>query len=233
MSESLVLQQPRRAEQLVLLFHGVGGTPAQMLPLGRRLAAEFPHACIVSVAAPYGSDLGTGRQWFSIRGITEENRPRRVAAALPAFRACVHEWQRAAQVAVEGTALAGFSQGGIMALESARTADAPAGRIVSIGGRFALPPQPPPAHVTLHLLHGRADSVIPYAHTVLAAQLLLAQGADVTADVLPFVGHEINADVENCLIGRLKSHVPRRLWEAALHEDPGPNLRAQWVERDE
>jgi len=229
-----VLQRPRAAaEQLVLLFHGVGGVPEDLAPLGARLAAEFPNAFVVSVPGAHASDIGTGRQWFSIRGITEDNRPARVAAALPLFRASVREWQRAANVTVEATALVGFSQGGIMALESARTSDAPAGRIVSIAGRFARPPERPPQHVTLHLLHGRADAVIPYAHTVLAAQLLVARGADITADVLPFVGHEINDDVANCLIERLKSHVPRRLWEAALQQDPGPYVSTHRFNADE
>jgi phospholipase/carboxylesterase len=229
-----VLQRPRAAaEQLVLLFHGVGGVPEEMVPIGRRLAAEFPNAFVVSVAAAHASDLGTGRQWFSIRGITEENRPARVAAALPLFRESIREWQRAANVAVEATAVVGFSQGGIMALESTRSSDAPAGRIVSIAGRFARPPDHAPPQMTLHLVHGRADTVIPYAHTVLAGQLLLSLGADVTADVLPFVGHEINGDVANRLIERLKSHVPRRLWEAALRQDPGPNLRAHPIHGDE
>lgn len=49
---------------------------------------NFPNAFIVSVHAPYASDLGSngsnsaGAQWFSVQDITEENRPARVAEAL-------------------------------------------------------------------------------------------------------------------------------------------------------
>lgn len=221
MSHSLVIQRPEKtAEQLLLLFRGVGATAQHMAPLGRRLAAEFPNAYIVSVGGAQESDLGSGRQWFSVRRISEENRAARVAAAMPGFLGAVAEWQRAAQVGIEGTALIGISQGAIMALESTRERHSPTGRVISIAGRFAHAPQLPAHRVSFHLLHGKADPVIPCSHTELPAQQLVALGADVTADVIPFVGHEINADIEDFLGDRLKSHVPRRLRETAVQTVP-------------
>ena len=81
----IVVQQPAGpAKQLFLLNHGVGATPQGLVPLGQRLAAEFPEALIVSIQAPHASDLGQGYQWFSVREITEDNRPARVAEAMPA-----------------------------------------------------------------------------------------------------------------------------------------------------
>jgi len=43
-------------------------------------------------------------------------------------------------------------------------------------------------------------------------------GGDVTADVLPFVGHEVNADIVDVMLERLQSHIPKRLWDEALRE---------------
>ena len=43
-----------------------------------------------------------------------------------------------------------------------------------------------------------------------------AAGADVTADILPLVGHQINAEIVELLIERLRGHLPRRTWEAAM-----------------
>jgi phospholipase/carboxylesterase len=222
MSEAIVVQQPSDgpAEQLVLLFHGVGADAPQLVPLGRVLGAEFPQAFIVSVAAPDACDLGSGRQWFSLRGVTEENRPARVDAAMPRFDATVRNWQLATKVGIDATALVGFSQGGIMALESTRDRPTIAGRVIAIAGRFAQLPQRANADVTLHLIHGKADAVIPYAHAVQAAQRVVALGGDVTADVLPFVGHEINAQIASLLIERLRGYLPRRRWEEALRAAP-------------
>jgi phospholipase/carboxylesterase len=215
MSDSIIVARPEgQAQQLMLLFHGVGADAPDLVPLGRLLAAEFPQAFIVSVAAPLPS--GPGRQWFPVQGITEENRAERVEAALPAFVDTVAHWQKASGVATDGVALIGFSQGGIMALESTRDRPALAGRVVSIAGRFARLPEAPNAGTTLHLFHGKADPVIPYGFTVEAAQHLVNIGADITADVIPHVGHSITPDIAELMIERLRGHLPKRVWEAAM-----------------
>ncbi|MEP6505232.1 MAG: esterase [Betaproteobacteria bacterium] len=216
MSESIIVARPEgQAEQLMLLFHGVGTTAHDMVPLGRLLAAEFPAAFIVSVNAPIATGPSAG-QWFSVLDITEENRPERVEAALPAFIHAVHHWQGQAGVATDAVALIGFSQGGIMALEATRDQAPLAGRVISIAGRFAKLPEAANEGTTLHLFHGKLDPVIPYGFTVEAAQHLVKIGADVTADVIPFVGHQINDDIVALMIERLRGHLPKRTWEAAL-----------------
>ena len=217
MSESVIVARPEGpAQQLMLLFHGVGATAQDLVPLGRVLATEFPQAFIVSIAAPLPSESGGGRQWFSVQGISEENRPERVEAALPAFAEIVAQWQQDAGVGTDAVALIGFSQGGIMALESTRDKPALAGRVVSIAGRFAQLPATPNLATTVHLFHGKADPVIPYGFTVEAAQHLVAIGADVTADVIPHVGHQVNSEIAELLVERLRGHLPKRVWEAAM-----------------
>ena len=218
MSDSVVVARPEGlAKQLMLLFHGVGATAQDLVPLGRVLAAEFPEAFIVSIAAPLPSDLGgAGRQWFSVQGVSEDNRAERVDAALPAFVETVARWQAEAGVGTDAVALIGFSQGGIMALESTRDRPAIAGRVVSIAGRFAALPESPNLATTVHMFHGKADPVIHYGFTVEAAKHLVAIGGDVTADVMPGVGHEINAAIAELLIERLRGHLPKRVWEAAM-----------------
>jgi phospholipase/carboxylesterase len=217
MSDSVIVARPEgQSQQLMLLFHGVGSSALDLVPLGRVLAAEFPAAFIVSVAAPAPAEAGGGRQWFSVLGISEENRVGRVEAALPAFVETVTHWQEEAGVGTDAVALIGFSQGGIMALESTRDRPAVAGRVVSIAGRFAaLPTQANPG-TTLHMFHGKLDPVIPYGYTVEAAQHLVKLGADITADVIPHVGHQVNDDIAELLIERLRGHLPKRTWEAAL-----------------
>ena len=229
MNQSILVQSPAgRPAQLFLLFHGVGADADDLVPLGEQLGEEFPEAMIVSVAGSAAADLGVGRQWFSIREISEENRPQRVAAALPGFLDVVRHWQEHSGVGTAGTALVGFSQGAIMALEASAQAGAVAGRVVAIGGRFARLPEQASDAVTLHLIHGKDDPVVPYRHTIAAAEHLIALGGDLTADVLPRVGHEINAEVVATLLKRLKTHVPRRVWEEAMRAmndagDPGPS----------
>ena len=217
MSDSVIVARPEgAAQQLMLLFHGVGSNAQDLVPLGRVLAAEFPAAFIVSVDAPLPAGTGGGRQWFSVAGITEENRPERVASALPAFLQAVAHWQKEAGVGTDAVALIGFSQGAIMALESTRDRPAIAGRVVAIAGRFAQLPATPNEGTTLHLFHGKLDPVIPYGFTVEAAQHLVRLGADVTADVIPGIGHQVDDEIAELMIERLRGYLPKRVWEAAI-----------------
>src|SRR5690606_8078115 len=72
--------------QLFILLHGVGGTPQDMQPLAQALRAAFPQAAILAPAGfePYDG-AAAGRQWFSVSGVTDDNRPERVARAMPAL----------------------------------------------------------------------------------------------------------------------------------------------------
>jgi predicted esterase len=142
-SDVIVVREVPAAQQLFLLFHGVGATPDDLVPIGEFLARAFPNSTVASVPAPFPSDFGSGLQWFSVNGVTEANRPARIEQAMPRFVQTVRELQRRFGVKPEATVLAGFSQGAIMALESARLGHALAGRVVSLSGRFAQLPDTP------------------------------------------------------------------------------------------
>lgn len=220
MTHDIVIQRPGQPQQLMLLFHGVGATPDSMQQVGQFLAKGFPQALIVSVAGSHASDLGQGFQWFSVQGVTEENRPERVAAALPDFFAAVTRWQQDSGLGHAATALVGFSQGAIMALEAAAARPELASRVLAFSGRFASLPAAPLAQTTVHLFHGKADPVIPYQHSIQAAEHLIALGSDVTAEIEPFVGHHIHEDLLEKALEYLQSHIPRHVWDEAMSASP-------------
>jgi phospholipase/carboxylesterase len=113
-----------------------------------------------------------------------------------------------------------------MLLEAATVAgdDVLAGRVVALAGRYARLPATNPGGTTLFLVHGKADAVIHYGFTVEAARHLVALGADVVADVVPWLGHGIDAEVLDLVARRLRTHVPKRHWEAAMRQaEPPPD----------
>ncbi len=210
MNSSIVVQQPAGpARQLFLLFHGVGSNPESMQPVATRVAREFPHAMVVCVAAPFDCDLGTGLQWFSVQGITEENRPQRLQAALPVFAQEVTHWQKAAHVTALETSLIGFSQGAIISLAATALSPVLAGNIVSHSGRFAKLPETMSPSVRLHLIHGERDDVVPLIHCTQAAQRLKSLSAHVTVDTLASLGHHMNDESLELLIAGLKRNYTR------------------------
>lgn len=197
--DTILFQKPAAARRLVLLFHGVGATPQNVLPLADAIAQADPSAWVVSVRSPDPCDFGIGWQWFSVRGVTEENRLERVAAAMPQFVDTVRDWQRRSGVGPDATTLAGFSQGAIMALESTQIADRLAAQVIAIAGRFAQPPRICPAATAVHLIHGKDDSVIDPRYSVAAADRLASMGAEVSLNLLDDVGHTI----DECVVDRV------------------------------
>lgn len=189
---SVIVSRPVRPEALVLLFHGVGSTADNLVPLGELAARERAHAMVVSVSAPHPSTPGAGREWFSVIGVTEQGRPDRVRDAMPSFLEVVSMWQAEAGVDASRTTLVGFSQGAIMALEATQVA-ALSGRVVSLSGRFAQLPRRAPDGVVFRFVHGAVDPVIDPRFSVQSAQTLRALGADATVQLLPGLAHGIDA----------------------------------------
>ncbi|MGU3413936.1 esterase [Enterobacteriaceae bacterium C34A] len=211
--DHFVVQSPSApAKQLLLLFHGVGDNPVAMGQIGSWFAPLFPEALIVSVGGvePCGP---TGRQWFSVQGVTEENRQGRVDAIMPTFIETVRHWQKESGVSPQATALIGFSQGSIMALESTKAAPGLASRIIAFNGRFATLPT---RATTVHLIHGGEDRVIDLAYAVSAQEALIQAGGDVTLDIVDELGHAIDDRSMQFALDHLRFTVPKHYFDEAL-----------------
>ncbi|MBH9578461.1 esterase [Inhella proteolytica] len=202
-------------ELLFLLFHGAGADRSQMQALAQTLHTAYPQAAVLSLNAPQrlGSEVLHGYQWFDEQhfGMVAG-----VASALPAFVACVRAWAQHFNLAWPRVALAGFSQGGLMALEAVQSEPELAGRVLSFGAAPLRRPSQAPEGVCLHLLHGVLDEEISYRHVVDAAQAWVELGADVTADVLPGVHHEMDPRLVERALHQLRTFIPARLWREAV-----------------
>lgn len=209
--------------QLFILLHGVGGSPDDMEPLAKAVRAAFPNAAVLVPQGfePYDGG-GEGRQWFSVRGVTEENRPGRVAQALPPLEAYVRAAQARFGLLQSDTALAGFSQGAIMALELVQAHDGIVGRVIAFSGRYAQMPKTAPQFTTLHLLHGAADPIMNVEFIQAAQARLTELHGDSTIDIATQVGHALHPALIERAIVRLKTCVPLRSWEAALGLNQAP-----------
>lgn len=211
---------------LYIHLHGAGATALAMTPVADRFREAWPQAAQLIPDGFAAADLGApGRQWFSLLGLTEDNRPERVQAALPQLAAFVRDAQATLGVSPPATALVGFSQGAILALEFAQAHPDLVGRVVAIAGRYATLPQAPPAAV-IHLVHGKEDRVVPARHAIEAVNRLIALGADATADVVPGIGHEPHPALVEAAVGHLQTFLPRRVWSAALADAPLMATRA-------
>lgn len=183
------------SDSLVIFLHGVGSSGADIGELGAALAPTLPGT---KFAAPNGPGrFNAGHQWFSIVGISDENRPARVEAARPAFDTVIAETISHAgfNARLDRVALVGFSQGAIMALDALASGRWPVAGIVAFSGRLASPPPLAPNPQTrLLLIHGAADTMIPAGQSEEAARVLAMAGADVSTLILPGLGHAISGE---------------------------------------
>jgi len=194
---------PRVKRPLVIVLHGVGRTPADMAPLGERIAAAMPGAEVVAPPAALPCDRGgPGFQWFSVDGITEENRPARIAAARGAFIDAIRTLQRVHGSGPADTVLVGFSQGAIMALAACTDAFL-ARQVVAIAGRFAPLPGRWELRTRVALVHGTMDGTVPADHSRRAAARLADLGADLTLDLVPRALHMLSPAIMESAINAL------------------------------
>ncbi|WP_212377318.1 alpha/beta hydrolase [Acetobacter persici] len=182
---------------LVIFLHGVGSRGASFAPLLAQWGTDLPTIALAAPDAPFTFDLAPdGRQWFSIKGVTEANRTERIVAARQAFddtlQSCISE--AGFENRLDRVVLVGFSQGSIMALDAAVSGSWPVAGVAAFSGRLASPPFYAPSTGTrILLIHGDADPLMPVQESQRAAQTLTTIGMTVTCDILPGVGHTLTA----------------------------------------
>ena len=181
----------------VILLHGVGGSGANFTTLADAWRDVLPDTAFAAPDAPFPSGHGPGHRWFSVNGVTQANRPERVATARAAFDRTLGDIIAAHGLTdqPERIALVGFSQGSIMALDALASGRWPVAAVVAFSGRLASPrPLTPAKHTRVLLIHGDADPVMPMSESVQAAAILKELGVDATGLILPGVGHVISSE---------------------------------------
>lgn len=185
------------SKNLVIMLHGVGSNGDDLAPLGDVWRPDLPETAFVSPDAPFPFEQGGGRQWFSISGVTEHNRPERVAAARAAFDATLFQAMGAHGLTdcPQRIVLVGFSQGSIMALDAVASGRWPLAGVVAFSGRLSSPlPLTPTARVPVLLIHGEQDPVIPSKETVRAAAALQALGVEANYVIESGLGHSLSRE---------------------------------------
>ncbi|HSH98201.1 MAG: esterase [Methylophilaceae bacterium] len=192
-------------EQLFILMHGVGGSPANLMPLVNKLRGVYSSAAFLLPEGTYPFDGGSGRQWFSIKEVSEENRYTRVENALPALHDLIVAAQERFKLAQQNIVLGGFSQGAIMSLEYSVAHNDIVGSVLAFSGRFAKLPTKAPAFTKLHLFHGQEDNVMPVNHALAALERIEELHGHATLDIAPSVGHQLHSALIDRAIERLQA----------------------------
>lgn len=179
------------------MLHGVGSSGNDLAPIGNAWTSALPDAAFVAPNAPNPSSFGSGYQWFSVAGVTEDNRSGRVLDARPSFDKTISALieENGFSSRLDRVVLVGFSQGTIMALDAVASGRWPVGAVVGFSGRLASPlPLQPATATPILLVHGSSDTVIPASESGKAAATLHRLGLKVETLILPGLTHTISAE---------------------------------------
>lgn len=202
-----------RATSLVIFLHGYGADGNDLIGLAESLAPHLPDTRFLAPNAPDRcANNPMGYQWFPIPWLDGSSEAESAVAAGRAF-ALLDGWLDA--VAAQGvgpgrTALVGFSQGTMMALQVGLRRKAALAGIVGFSGRLLRPERLAAEIVTkppVLLIHGDADPMVPVASLAEAGDALVAAGVETYAHVSKGVGHGIAPDGLRLALGFLRDRL--------------------------
>ena len=196
-----ILTGPRRAptsgqspKGLIVTLHGYGSNGEDLISLAPYWDRLLPDVQFSSPNAPaHVSGYGEMYQWFAIESMDPIHLAQGAREAAPILEAFLEAEMARFGVTKAQTALVGFSQGTMMALQVGLASKESYAGIVGFSGALVGNPdiasEPP-----VLLIHGDQDDVVPLAASQIAQQFLSAAGLDARLHVSPRAAHTIAMD---------------------------------------
>ena len=216
--QEITLEPEARATASVVWLHGLGADGSDFVPVVEELRLPdalpvrfiFPHAAMRPVTVNAGYVM---RAWYDIKSFTPEGRADSAGLAEAVQRVNRYlEAEVARGVSADRIVLAGFSQGGAVALSAGLRYPRRLAGVLALScylpfpARLAAERSAVNADVPLLLCHGAWDPVVPMAMGVEARDLLRQAGYAVEWREYP-MQHEVCAaeisDIGRWLAGRL------------------------------
>lgn len=193
---------------LLVLLHGYGAPGDDLVPLGRALAESVEGLRVVLPIAPLPRPP-SGRAWWPLDlggprpADRSEDEPRGLPSARRDVIAFMEGLRREGQLDPSRTVIAGFSQGGMLAIDVALEWDTRVAGAATLSGgalattRFVLRARERTG-LPLFASHGRHDPLLAFESAEQAHRRLAAAGAELTFE--PFDGgHAIPPSVVDAL----------------------------------
>ena len=187
-----------RTKRIVLLLHGYGADGDDLIGLAPSWADGLPGTLFVSPHAPFPCEGAPfGRQWFGIADRDEGMRLAGLRAAAGMIDGLIDSLLAEYGLPPASLALAGFSQGAMLALHVGPRREGALAGILGFSGRLLAPgllagearTRPP-----VRLVHGDRDDLVPADSMEAAAAALRGGGFGVETFLRPGLGHGIDPE---------------------------------------
>ncbi|MEM9171073.1 MAG: carboxylesterase [Pseudomonadota bacterium] len=202
MKDPIVIESAPQPDAAVVLLHGLGADGHDFAPIVNEL--RLPESCRVRFVLPHAPvqpvTINGGvamPAWFDILGV--DRHAQQDEAGIRKSSAYLDELvdaQMAAGITPERIVMAGFSQGGAIALFTALRRSTPLAGVIGLSTYLPLQPQVVAEHAGLQsslpvlLVHGTHDPVLPLALAEDACEFISALGYSVQYQTYP-MAHQV------------------------------------------
>lgn len=184
--EALEIETAPHPQASIIWMHGLGADGSDFAPLAEEIRLPvavryiFPHAPMMPVTINGGYVM---RAWYDIvaANIGAQQDEAGIRASQTAIEALIAR-EIAHGIAPGHIFLAGFSQGGAIALHTALRQNAPLGGVLALSTYLPLADSVPGERVAatqatpIFMAHGRSDTIVPYALGAGSRDMLLESG---------------------------------------------------------
>jgi len=229
-AEAVTLNPRAKPLASVIWLHGLGAdghdfvplVPELQLPDSTGIRFTFPHAPVRPVTINGGMRM---RAWYDIVGLSA--RTTEDDAGIQASSALVRDWierEVSSGVAANRVIVAGFSQGGAIALHAALRYPEALGGVVALSSyrprwqRLTAEAAPANRSIAILMCHGTFDAVVPLELGTASRDTLLAAGYAVSWQTYPMQHQVCGAEISK-ISDWLRSRVGRHTAEASGQRD--------------
>lgn len=195
---------PDEPQSALIVMHGFGGNGMHMDWMTNPLQKKLPHTALYYPTAPDEATVG-GYQWFVIPVLGEEIKEKAIYDQMmkdalrnvSKLHKLIDEIHQELDIPYQNIHVAGFSQGGLMALLTALTSSQQIGKAISFSGVPLLFTPDFSDNVVkqrpkILLMQGDADKVVPQNSLKLSTETLQVLGITPFVHTIPRLQHSIN-----------------------------------------
>jgi phospholipase/carboxylesterase len=218
---SILSYQPKKTEKAAIFLHGYGSCGEDLYSLLPDLKKALPNTAFYFPTAPEHTDE-QGYQWFDLSDYTPscfsleylDVLTKRALEKINIINQLIEYVQQENKLNSSQISLAGFSQGGLMAVLTALLRHDTVEKAVSLSGlplyfgRY-LKTQEVVSSPPLLFIQGTQDDIVPLKSLRLTKDGLKKAAVAARFEEIPAMGHEINADALFSLVSFLKESVKK------------------------